>query len=146
MSGWLNDKNLNLNKRRKMKEYTLEEFKKLTFQEVIDICHQRSVAGGWWHDAETGEMKERNKGEMLCLIHSEVSEMMEGERKGINDDHLPHRSMAEVEGADVAIRLGDYMVGHGYDVVSAIYEKLEYNKTRADHNLLNRAKTGGKKF
>ena len=141
---WMRDKNLNLNKRDRM--YTLEQFKKLTFQEVIDICHQRSVAGGWWNDTETGEPMVRNKGEMLCLIHSEVSEMMEGERKGINDDHLPHRAMAEVEGADVAIRLGDYMVGHGYDVVSAIYEKLEYNKTRADHNLSNRAKGDGKKW
>ena len=126
--------------------YTIEEFRKLTLQEVIDICHQRSIAGGWWHNTDTGEMKERNKGEMLCLIHSEVSEMMEGERKGINDDHLPHRPMAEVEGADVAIRLGDYMVGHGYDLVGAIYEKLEYNKTRADHKITNRAKEGGKKF
>ena len=32
--------------------YTLEQFKKLTFQQVIDICHQRSVAGGWWNDMQ----------------------------------------------------------------------------------------------
>ena len=129
-----------------MNKYTLEQFKKLTFQEVIDICHNQSVAGGWWHDVDTGEPLERNKGEMLCLIHSEVSEMMEGERKGLNDDHLPHRPMPEVEGADVAIRLGDYMKGHGYDLIGAIYEKLEYNKTRADHSLINRSKGNGKKW
>jgi len=32
-----------------------------------------------------------------------------------------------------------------YDVVAAMYEKLEYNKTRADHKPENRAKVGGKK-
>lgn len=33
-----------------------------------------------------------------------------------------------------------------YDIESAMMEKLEYNKQRADHKLANRAKEGGKKF
>lgn len=35
------------------------------------------VGGG---DAE-GNVIERNMGEMLCLVHSEISEAMEGDRK-----------------------------------------------------------------
>lgn len=34
----------------------------------------------------------------------------------------------------------------GYDVMGAVYEKLEYNKTRADHKRENRAAEHGKKF
>lgn len=39
------------------------------------------------------------------------AEAMEGERKGLMDDHLPHRPMAEVELADALIRLFDYAGG-----------------------------------
>lgn len=34
----------------------------------------------------------------------------------------------------------------GYDLEGAFWEKLEYNKTRADHKVENRLKDGGKKF
>lgn len=34
----------------------------------------------------------------------------------------------------------------GYDIESAMHEKLEYNKQRADHKLENRAKKHGKAF
>jgi hypothetical protein len=34
----------------------------------------------------------------------------------------------------------------GYDIEAAMFEKLEYNKNRADHKRENRAKEGGKKF
>lgn len=99
----------------------------------------------WWTD-ECGNRIERNKGELLCLIHSEISEAMEGERKDIMDDHLPHRKMAEVELADAVIRIMDYAGAYGYDIGGAIAEKLEYNRTRADHSHEERAKSGGKKF
>jgi NTP pyrophosphatase (non-canonical NTP hydrolase) len=99
----------------------------------------------WWHNAE-GVKLERNKGELLCLIHSEISEAMEGERKGLMDDHLPHRPMAEVELADAIIRILDYADAHGYDLDGAVAEKMEYNSKRADHKPENRAKDGGKKW
>ena len=38
------------------------------------------------------------------LTISEIAEAMEGERKNLMDDHLPHRKMAEVEIADAYIR------------------------------------------
>ena len=70
---------------------------------------------------------------------------MEGVRKGIMDDHLPHRKMEEVEHADAIIRIFDYAGGHGLDVGGALVEKLKYNISRADHQVENRAKEGGKK-
>lgn len=100
----------------------------------------------WWRDLETGEPVERNKGEMLCLIHSEISECLEGIRKGLMDDHLPHRSMEEVELADALIRILDYSAGHGLDIHGSFVEKMAYNANRADHKPENRMLENGKKF
>lgn len=99
----------------------------------------------WWHD-KSGNRLERNRGELLCLIHSEISEAMEGERKSLMDDKLPHRPMAEVELADALIRILDYAAGFGYDIEGAVREKLEFNKTRHDHTHEARAQANGKKF
>ena len=80
------------------------------------------------------------------LIVSEVAEAMEGVRKDLKDDHLPERSMEEVELADTVIRIMDYAGRWGLDIGGAIMEKLEYNKNRADHKIENRKLDGGKKF
>ena len=111
-----------------------------------DVCYSASFDAGWHTNIETGELLERNKGEMIALIHSEVSEALEGERKGLMDDHLPNRQMAEVEMADAIIRIMDYCGRWGYDIGGAVVEKLEYNKNRADHKIENRKKDTGKKF
>lgn len=100
----------------------------------------------WWHDLHTGEKLSRNKGEMICLMHSELSEAMEGERKNLMDDKLPHRKMAEVEMADTLIRILDYCAGFGYDIQGAVEEKLAYNSSRLDHTNEERLKEHGKKF
>jgi NTP pyrophosphatase (non-canonical NTP hydrolase) len=100
----------------------------------------------WWHDPATGEKLERNKGEMLMLMVSEISEAMEGERKGLMDDKLPHRKMAEVELADALIRIFDYAGAYGYDLDGAVAEKRAYNKVRADHKPAARLAAGGKKW
>lgn len=107
--------------------------------ELVDVCHDNAVEAGW-HD------QQREPGTWLALIHSEVSEALEGERKGLMDDHLPHRKMAEVELADVVIRVADYCGLKGYDLAGAVVEKLAYNKQRQDHKRENRAQEGGKKF
>ena len=80
------------------------------------------------------------------LIVSEVAESMEGARKGLMDDHLPHRTMEEVELADALIRIFDYCGGFGFDLQGAFDEKMAYNKTRKDHSLAHRKAEGGKKF
>ena len=107
-------------------------------------CH--GLNQHWWHDPATGEKKERNKGEQLMLIVSEVAEAMEGERKDLMDTHLPHRKMVEVELADVFIRLYDYIGAYGYDIDGAIAEKLVYNAHRADHKPEARLAVNGKKW
>jgi NTP pyrophosphatase (non-canonical NTP hydrolase) len=99
----------------------------------------------WWYD-ENGVRLQRNKGELIALMHSELSEALEGERKDLPDDHLPHRRMAEVEMADVLIRLLDYCGAHGYDLQGACEEKLAYNAKRKDHTRAARNAKHGKKF
>jgi NTP pyrophosphatase (non-canonical NTP hydrolase) len=100
----------------------------------------------WWMDSISGLPIQRNKGELLALIHSEISEALEGERKDLMDDHLPHRKMAEVELADAVIRIMDYCAGFGYDLQGAFDDKMEYNARRQDHTHEARNKVGGKKF
>lgn len=114
--------------------------------ELRDVCYKASFDAGWHTNIETGELKDRNKAEMICLMHSELSEAMEGERKGLMDDHLPTRPMVEVEMADAVIRIMDYCGRFGYDIGGAIIEKLEYNKNRKDHSIEHRKGENGKKF
>jgi hypothetical protein len=71
---------------------------------------------------------------------------MEGARKGLMDDKLPHRPMLEVELADAVIRIFDMAGGLHLDLGGAIAEKLAYNASRADHKPENRIKPGGKTF
>jgi len=76
-----------------------------SINELCDVIHEHNEK--WWHDIHTGKKLDRNVGEMLCLIHSEISEAMEAHRKGLMDDKLPHRLGIEVELADACIRIFD---------------------------------------
>lgn len=111
-------------------------------------CHSAAVKSGWWQDLHTGEdlHGKKNIGELLMLIVSEVAEAMEGARKNLMDDKLSHRRMVEVELADALIRIFDTAGGMGYDLASAVAEKLAYNQQRADHKPENRRLAGGKSF
>lgn len=100
----------------------------------------------WWTDLKTGEPLNRNVGEMLMLIVSEIAEAMEGHRKGLKDDHLPERPMIEVELADAVIRIFDVAAGLGLDLGGAYVEKLTYNQTRKDHQPEARLAAGGKAY
>lgn len=100
----------------------------------------------WWRDLHTGEPVDRNVGEMLCLVHSEISEALEGHRKNLMDDHLQHRKMFVVELADAIIRILDIAAHIAPDLPEAIVEKIEYNKTRRDHSVDARKEANGKKY
>jgi hypothetical protein len=116
--------------------------------DLTAICHGLASQSGWWNDLKTGEdlRGKRNVGELLCLVHSEISEAMEGHRKDLMDDKLPHRKMLEVELADAVIRIFDMAGGLGLDVAGAISEKLAYNAHRADHKPEARQAVGGKAY
>ena len=116
----------------------------MNLNELAQVVHAANIK--WWRDVDTGEPIERNKGELLALIHSEISEALEGERKNLPDDKLPHRRMAEVELADAIIRILDYCGGYGYDIDGAFEEKMRYNASRHDHSHEARRQEGGKKF
>lgn len=123
----------------------------VTFTELAQEVHKRNCARGWWDgvtfDEVTGSCIDSHVlGLKIALIHSEVSEMLEGLRKGHADDHLPDFSMETVEAADILIRLLDYAGARNLDLNRAFIEKLAYNDTRLDHAPVERAKPGGKKF
>jgi hypothetical protein len=82
-----------------------------------DLAKQVHAANEkWWTCMETGKPIERNKGELLMLVITELSEAVEGIRRGdLQDDKLPHRKMEEVEMADAKIRLLDFAAGFESD-------------------------------
>lgn len=106
-------------------------------------CHGQAFDMGWWLNQDTSDINVVLS--KIALAHSELSEALEGARKDLMDDHLPHRKMLEVELADAVIRILDLGGALGLDIGAAMADKLAYNRTRPDHKLENRAKPGGKK-
>lgn len=127
---------------------------------LVATCHEASASAGWWGHRPAysdvidlrDELRARTRfglalgAEKLCLIHSEVSEAMEGWRKDADDDKLPHRKMIEVELADAMIRIADLAGAMGFDLGAAIAEKMAFNAVRPDHKAEARAAAGGKAF
>lgn len=111
---------------------------------LVDACHGRAWNAGWYHDPKTGERVKRPLPEVIALMHSELSEALEGYRKDLMDDKLPHRKMVPVELFDCVIRCLDTIGAEYPDDIPALLEKQIYNDNRADHKPENRIKEGGK--
>lgn len=113
---------------------------------AAELVHRTANNAGWYHDPVTGKPKERNIGEVIALMHSELSEALEAVRRDAMDDKLPHFQGITVEFADCIIRILDTAEALGLDVAAALIEKNRYNMQRDDHKLSNRSQAGGKKF
>lgn len=116
-----------------------QEYYKNALNDLVALCAGLAKEAGW-------DEKQREMGTKLMLIVSEVSEAMEGDRKGLMDDHLPHIPMVEVECVDATVRIlhlaGEQKMNFG----STFVQKLIYNINRPDHKLENRSKENGKKY
>lgn len=103
------------------------------FNAMAEACHQTSRDKGWWE-------ADRNVGEMIALMHSELSEMLEAFRDGDPpSEKCPGFTHAEEEAADVVIRLMDMASRRGWNLGGAIVAKAEFNKSRPH-------KHGGRQF
>lgn len=82
--------------------------------------HDYAIKKGWWD-------KERPIPELLCLIHSEVSEALEAYRNNIKDGEKG--GMSE-ELADIIIRVWDMAEALGIDIAEAVNKKHAINLER----------------
>ena len=110
-----------------------------TTQVVADLCAGLAKEAGW-------DTKPLDVPCSLMLIVSEISEGMEGHRKGLMDDKLPHHTMLSVELADAVIRIFHLAGRLGVPIGEILVEKLVFNSIRADHKPAHRAAEGGKKY
>lgn len=81
----------------------------LDFVSVAEEIHRIDNAK-WWLDLDTGQsiLATRNRGDLMMLIVTELSEASEG-ASGMFDDKLPHLPMFDCELADAAIRTFDLL-------------------------------------
>lgn len=101
-----------------------------------DDCHETAKKKGWWD-------KERSEGELIALMHSELSEALEWLRKNdlaqaafgeapitVLSDHIPCFLGIEEEMADVIIRIFDFCGFYDLQIGEALLDKMEFNLKR----------------
>lgn len=95
-------------------------------KQLAASIHADNRRAGWWTDLETGQDKDRNFGEMLALVHSELSEAFEGIAYKLFDTHLPRHPMYQVEIADACIRVYDMIGGCFPNLPASIEFALDF--------------------
>ena len=88
-----------------------------SINDFIQECHRIAKLKGWWDE-------ERNDGELIALMHSELSEALEAMR-----EHKVKEDIAE-ELADCCIRIFDYCGARDIDLENTLLKKIAYNQTR----------------
>jgi NTP pyrophosphatase (non-canonical NTP hydrolase) len=83
--------------------------------------HAYAVEKGWW-------INDRKIPELLCLLHSEISEALEGYRNNIKDGD---KGCFNEEIADLVIRVWDMCAALNIDIVKEVNKKHEFNLTRS---------------
>lgn len=88
----------------------------MTLNEYSETCHKIAFEKGWWDHR-------REVPELLCLVHSEVSEALEAYRKADSENFVE-------ELADILIRVFDMAGRFRLDLDKAVKDKIEKNKMR----------------
>ena len=86
------------------------------------LISQFMQAQGFWESDNTGEK--------IALMHSELSEALEADRKSLDAEHISGFTGVEEELADVIIRILDFAGYHQLRLGEAISAKIAYNLTR----------------
>lgn len=103
------------------------------------VCHTEAKERGWWDDP-------KEFGTAIALIHSEASEALEADRKGLVSEHFPEVDGVTEELADIVIRVMDLAGQRKLPIGDVLIHKLQFNRERADHDREVRDADGGKKY
>ncbi|SCW87819.1 hypothetical protein SAMN04487970_11032 [Paenibacillus tianmuensis] len=107
-----------------------------SIDEFVQAAHDNAIDKGWYEEPRTF-------GEVIALMHSELSEALEEHRDGRGFREIYYEGEKPcgipVELADTVIRIFDTCGYLGIDLEAAIREKMTYNATRPQRH-------GGKKL